>query len=115
MSALRQVAAPKKKAKEVKDKVEQVLPKTVAEKAELKMQDMLGMASTARTQSIKLADTQYADELSKKLLDLAQQLEEKYRDLKEAVAKKVADLVLEKLLQEVEQLEAFGEKAKAIH
>lgn len=73
---------------------------------------LLSDAAKARTLSIKLANVQYASELSKQLLAHASKLEETYKGL-QRLLEKPEDKKLRTKLEEIGQLAAFGEKAQA--
>ena len=73
---------------------------------------LLSDSAKARTLSIKLANVQYAKELSKQLLDHASKLEETYKRLQKLL-EKPDDKTLRMMLEEIGTLTQFGEKAQA--
>jgi recombinational DNA repair protein (RecF pathway) len=62
--------------------------------------------------SIKLANMEYASELSAQLLEHAQQLEKLYQDLSKAITDNADDKSLRKLVSKSLKLEEFGIKAQ---
>ena len=112
-----QVQAPKKKAKKPKAEEEkgseEVVPETWTQKATSQLGELLQRSSSARTASIKLANMEYASELSKQLLQHAQQLEKLYQDLSKAITEHADEKTLRKLVSKSLKLEEFGIKAQA--
>jgi len=110
------VPAPKKKTKKEnddKDKSTEVKPQTWCQKATSMMADLLKWAADARTASLKLADTQYASELSGQLLQHAQHLEELYSKASKALSEGAEEKKFKGLVEKANALEAFGTKAQA--
>lgn len=68
-------AAPKQKREQQTDPSQRVEPETVTQKAAAAAASLLADASSARTSSIKLSNLEYADQLSKELLNHAMKLE----------------------------------------
>ena len=90
-----------------------VEPQTLEQKASDALTDLLAEAAKARTVSIKLNTVEYAQDLSKKLLNHASKLEGFYATLQDAVQKKRGDKALQGILSEVASSMEFGEKAQA--
>lgn len=111
-----QVTAPKKKPKKPKAEEEkgseEVVPETWTQKAASQLGELLQRSSSARTASIKLANMEYASELSAQLLEHAQQLEKLYQDLSKAITDNADDKSLRKLVSKSLKLEEFGIKAQ---
>ena len=99
--------------KEKDPKSEEVVPQTWEGKALAQLPELLQEASAARTSSIKLSSLDYAQDLSKHLLEHASTMEGLYRSLSEAVKDKVSDRVLREKCGEAAQLIAEGQKAQA--
>lgn len=93
--------------------VEEAKPKTPLERATAIMSDLLPLAATARTQSIKLSTVEYAGELSAQLLEHAKQLEGLFKKFKKAVDKKASPADLQPLFKQFDQMKLCGEKSKA--
>ena len=107
------MSAPKKVQKPSSGEVEEAKPKTPLERATAIMSDLLPLAATARTQSIKLSTVEYAGELSAQLLEHAKQLEGLFKKFKKAVDKKSSPADLQPLFKQFDQMKLFGEKSKA--
>lgn len=103
-------AAPKVKKTETEP--ETVEAKSYQVLATEALGSLLSDSAKARTLSIKLANVQYASELSDQLLTHASKLEETYKGLQKLL-EKPEDKKLRAKLDEIGQLAAFGEKAQA--
>lgn len=106
-----QVAAPNKAPK--KEKTEKVEPSSFKGQAVQRLPTLLQDAATARTHSIKLADMQYAGELSKQLLDHAEKLEALYKDMQKNIANDADEKTFKALMIRARDRQIFGEKAEA--
>ena len=79
-----------------------------------KLQSVLDEATKARAKSIQLKGTQFADELSNKLLKHANQMENLYADLKQKVSqKKPVDSEIETVLAKIARKQEWYTKAEA--
>ncbi len=106
-----QVAAPKKKAKQEKSEpveTDSSYEGLVKDRLETLLQD----AAKARTSSITLANLEYAKELSNQLLTHATELENLYKNITEAVNKNADEHTYKKILKDIRERDAFGEKAQ---
>lgn len=78
----------KKKAKPPKpEKLEDVKKTSRAERVQQKMHDCLKDAQSARTNGVALRGVEYADKLSKKICNHADQVEDLFTKVKDAVKK----------------------------
>lgn len=109
------MAAPKKQPKKKEDNPvsEVVEPQTWLEKASGLLGTLLKDASDARVASIKLANMDYAQELSSQLLEHAQNMEGLYKEISVAVSKGLDEKSVKELVQKAQNLQAFGAKAQA--
>lgn len=89
-----------------------MVPETWTQKATSQLGELLQRSSSARMASIKLANMEYASELSAQLLEHAQQLEKLYQDLSKAITDNADDKSLRKLVSKSLKLEEFGIKAQ---
>lgn len=104
------VAAPKKKKE--KTESEDMKPATWESKATDQLPEMLNASATARTISIKLAGIEYADELSKKMKDHANDLEDEYHKLSKSLKEKASEKALKTSMERIQDKLAFGIKAQ---
>ena len=103
---------PKKAPKADKEKAEKVEPKTIKEVAQEYMVDMLKSAGTRRSQSIKLSNCPYGQDLAKDLLDKAERIEKLFKHMQTAMDKS-QEAALDSLLRQAQSVEAAADKAKA--
>lgn len=106
------MAAPKKKPKKEEDK-EDMEPKSLLDELKEKMTEMLNAASTARTQSVKLHDVEYAGDLCNELVEHASNLEDFFKKVQKALDLKPDDSTLKALKKKAEAKIEAGEQAKA--
>lgn len=109
------MAAPKKKArtKEETSTAEVVKAQTWSEKATTVLDTLLKDAADARKASIKLANMEYAKELSQNLLSHAQKLEAQYTEMSSAITRGDDEKSLKALVGKADELLAYGAKAQA--
>ncbi|CAK9031959.1 30S ribosomal protein S6, partial [Durusdinium trenchii] len=112
LDALGKVAAPKKKPKPEKPVAEDATPQTLEEKVKTCMGELLPLAATARTQSIKLSSVEYAGELSGQLLEHAKALESLFKKFQKTLDAKGDEKAFKGLFKHMETLKSFGEKSK---
>ena len=108
------MAAPKKKPKPEKPVAEDATPQTLEEKVKTCMGELLPLAATARTQSIKLSSVEYAGELSGQLLEHAKALESLFKKFQTTLDAKGDEKAFKGLFKHMETLKSFGEKSKAM-
>lgn len=106
------MAAPKKKPKKEEDK-EDMEPKSLLDELKEKMTEMLNAASTARTQSVKLHDVEYAGDLCNELVEHASNLGDFFKKVQKALDLKPDDSTLKALKKKAEAKIEAGEQAKA--
>ena len=107
------MAPKKKRTDEEKEQSKVVEPETMTQKATAGLQDVLKAASDARTAAIKLQGLEFADQLSKQLLDHAAKLEKMYGKLNTAICAKKDDKTLKQLLTDLEDILSQTTKAQA--
>jgi len=109
------VAAPNKKArtKEETTTAEVVKAQTWSDQATTLLESLLKDAADARKASIKLANMEYAKELSQNLLAHAQKLEAQYTEMSSAIARGADEKSLKALVGKANELLAYGAKAQA--
>lgn len=109
-----QVAAAKKKAtRTTTENAEEVTPKDIKDQLKERMADLLKMAETARTNSLKLSNVEFAKELGQQLLDHAISVEKLYKAIQHMQGQSPTEKSIKLWLSKIDDKQSTGDKMKA--
>ncbi len=103
----------KPKAPKTNDKADEVNPKEAKDQLTDRMADLLKMAETARTNSLKLSNVQFAKELGQQLLDHAIAVEKLYKGIQASHGQSPTEKSIKLWLSKIDEKQTVGEKMKA--
>lgn len=106
----------KKKAKPAKEEAatsEPVVPASVQDQVLGRLDDFLKSAASARTKSLTLGGLEYAEDLSKTLMNHANAIEAVYKNIQKAVKQKLSSKHFQTFLQQMDDKDVLSAKYKA--